>query len=247
MTISAAERPDSGSIQNAGQGRIVQRRYTYRKDFNWEAEMPAIGANVAGLRYVRGYSSEPDAAYVVVTVTYGAADSYIPQNSDDVYTFDATADERDIELHPDFLMMWKYDLWVVTGGSAAVPAWATTATDASDADGQTYLWSVEHPGDGWFRIQLRTKPGNLSYLVPRDVVRYARYRSSYSSATGLKGATGQISTPGQTFSVTGGNWLVTSSSVKRANGLWVCETEYTHGTWDTDIYSAAGTVTTTIT
>ena len=239
MTISAPERPDSGSIRNEGQGRIVVRRYTYRKDYNWEAEMPAIGDSVSGLGYFRGYSSETDAAYVIVTCTYGAADDYVPQDDDDVYTFDATPDERDIELHASFLMKWKYDLWASSGASATPPAWAATATTASDADGKTYLWSTEHPGDGWFRVALRTKPGVDTYLVPRDVVRYARYRSSYSTATGLKGATGKIATPGQTFSVTGGNWLVTSSSVKRGNGNWVCEIEYTHGDWDTDIYSAA--------
>ena len=243
MTISAPERPDSGAIENQGQGRILVRRYTYRKDFNWEAEMPAIGATGEGGLYFRGYRSIPDPAYAVVELTWGVADSYQHKSGDDIWTFDAQPEERDIELHTtaagvkDFLMLWKYDLWEVAGGPAAAPGWATTAKDPSDADGKTYLWSQEHPGDGWFRVAMRTKPGIESYYHPRFVSRLDQYRSSYATAAGLKGAVGTRVTPTQTFSVSTGNWLVTGTSLKQGNGLWCASIEYTNGNWDTDVYA----------
>lgn len=244
MAITATEAPNSQEVtRSAGAGRVVVKRYTYRHDDNWEAEMPALGATVAGLGYVISYDGKPrqDGQYVDVAVKYGALSNYTPSDTDTVYDFDCTDMEKDIELHPDFLMKWKYSLWAITATSDTPPAWFNTATDASDADGITYLWSIDHPGDGWKRLGLRTKPGLETYLCPSATVRRRDYYASRASAVSARREVAEIETPGEAFGVTGGSWLIRGCRLVVENGLWVADTSYLHSAegWDTDVYAAA--------
>jgi len=112
-------------------------------------------------------------------------------------------------------------------------------------------WTVTKgdPGIGWYIVKKKIKPGLEFYVRPQRVVVRRDYHRQQSSAESALAAVGTLSTPGETFGESGGNWLVMSSNTKYDGKYWVTETEYWYSDrqsetgigWDTDIYATTTT------
>jgi hypothetical protein len=171
-------------------------------------------------------------------VASGSGMSFGRQEAETVSTMTIGTIEAPIEKASGYKTKWNYDLYAKTSG-ASTPGWWTTATDRSDADGSTYLWSKINPGNSYYKIEDRTKPGRESYFIPAPI---AQDRTSYKSQTSANTAAstaGSIGTPTNKFGLTTGTWLVVSTNIYFEDRMWIVEKEYQHdpNTWDTDLYS----------
>lgn len=265
MAITGVEQPSSRQITKQANGnRVIVRRFSYDRGYDYVSEMPVVGAYDSDYGYFRGYSSQLAPGYLTVDLTYdteGTVVNFAPKSGDTEYWAQTTAEEVPIEYHPDFLTKWKYGLWkyrnaaafdiavMFPGGQAAYDA-ATGLTELREST--VLMWSAEDPGNGFVLALESLKPGNNFFLRPARTVFKRYYHRAQVSAEGALVEVGALVTPGETFGATGGSWLVTSSNTQYDGRYWVAETTYQHSNyksatglgWDSDIYKVPTTTTT---
>jgi hypothetical protein len=171
-------------------------------------------------------------------VASGSGLSFGRQEAEQVNTMTIGTIEAPIENASGYKTKWNYDLYAKTSG-ASTPGWWSAATDRTDADGATYLWSKINPGKIYYKIEDKIKPGRESYFIPAPI---AQERTSYkkqSSANSAASSAGSIGTPSNKFGIIGGTWLVVSTNIYFEDRMWIVEKEYQHdpNIWDTDLYS----------
>lgn len=247
MALTGTERPNSPRIVNRNSNRIVIREYDYQYQQPWESEMPAIGT-LQSDGYFLGYEAIRESpVYTTVQMQWGTDQSWFinfqPEDNDNVYYPESRGLETPLELHPDFLMKWTYDLWRAENFDEALQAWAGTATDASDADGKSWLWTKTNPGKGWKKMQDRTKPGKEVYLKPTFQVRQDSYHRTKADAEDQLKDCGFLVDPAEKFGYDDGDFLVANVYLNYDGKYWVATKEYLHDNqgWDTDIYSTTTT------
>jgi hypothetical protein len=77
-----------------------------------------------------------------------------------------------------------------------------------------------------------------SYVIPAPIVSATTYYTQANRAGQAAAKVGKISTPAQTYGVSGGAWLVMSAGVADDSGLYRVDLKYQWAPkWDTDIYS----------
>jgi hypothetical protein len=255
MPITGVEQPSSRQVtKQPNENRVIVLRYSYDRGYDYESEMPTVGAYDANYGYFRGYTSTLAPGYVIVELTYdsdGTVVNFSPGAGDTEYWATTTAEEVPIEYHPDYLTKWNYALWKKRTGGAF--AWAdfpgneaaynaaTTLTDLRESE--ILRWSKDDPGTAWILVRQATKGTDFFLRPARTVFKRAYYRQQSSAESALV-AVGTLVTPAETFGATGGNWLVTSSNTQYDGRYWVTETTYQHSNyksatglgWDTDIY-----------
>lgn len=191
--------------------------------------------------------------YDTVTVAFSDSISYaypppggVPSTT---YTARTSTAEVPLETLTNYKTCWNYDLYGYWDGdplspTPSTPAWWSTATDLSDADGIPtaggYFWSKTVPAEPeegyWLLLEERTKPGVEAALRVRPCVVETKYFSSRSSAMNALQDIGQRIPPDQ-YSSLAADWLVTDCNVNEQNGYYVSITEYTGAdAWDTDLY-----------
>jgi hypothetical protein len=163
------------------------------------------------------------------------------------YSADANGAEHALEERSNYKMCWNHNLYecVDEGGApSAVPAWATTATDGTNADGIQYLWSNAQPsaapdGKGWKEVLHRTKKSD-AFLFPDFVVHETQSFRNKAAAEKAVAAVGTLKAPGETYGRSSAKqyWLITRSSVSDDNGVYTLQTDYQYsfGGWDEDLY-----------
>ena len=161
------------------------------------------------------------------------------RNGTIIYTMSSSILEKDIEQHPDFKTIWKYNLAKKKGTSETAPSDYTT-TASTELDKQDWKWveEVDSLPEGWIIYAQKTKKNVKSYPVPSVSVHKKQYYTSKTSAASAASTVGSISTPGETFGLgSTNNWLVTSANVYYEDKFWVAELDYQYAdSWDTDIY-----------
>lgn len=250
MPITGTQHPTSPQISRlANDSRVYVRRFQYARDYDWEAEMPAVGSLDGTYGYFRGYTSQNGPAYVMVELTYdteGGSVNFSPGDGDTEYWAETQGVEQPIEYNPNYLTKWNYGLWSKAdgdartiaadfpGGSAAYNA----ATDLSALAGSAVLlWSKADPGAEWIMLAGRTKAADF-YISPQRSVMRRDYHRQQSAAEADLESVGTIMTPAETFGAAGGSWLVMFSNTTFDGRYWVTETQFLHSPegWDTDIY-----------
>jgi hypothetical protein len=187
--------------------------------------------------------------YTTVKLTYSEDQSWTiifqPSDGDSVFYCESRGVETPLELHPDFLMKWTYDLFRKKGDATAVQAWAGTAKTASDADNQRWKWAKTDQGAEWVKVQDRTKPGYEVFLKPSVVVRQENFHRLKVTAEGDLTTCGYLVTPSETFGYSTGTWLVSDVDLHNDGKYWVAvinhmlnaDNNFAAGVgWDPDIY-----------
>ncbi len=167
------------------------------------------------------------------------------------YTLEDGGLDTPIERHSSYRTVWNYDLAQKPGSTATFSGYAgaTSRTDGSYSRAD-FRWikdtselPAELSGERWEIIATKTKPGVESFIRPSPVVVMRKFYAGKSAADTAAGdyTTGTIATPGSTFGITGGSWLIMSKRVHQEGKYWVAEVRYQHDAegWDTDIYPAA--------
>lgn len=276
MAITGTQHPSSPqtSLQSNG-NKVIVRRFQYARDDAWEADMPALGSFDASYGYFRGYRTTNGPAYLTVELVYdseGTVINFSPGDGDTEYWAETRGDEVPIEYHPSYLVKWNHNLYYKKKLKTppAVGAFNTLLnlnnagktwdnfTDIEDAspvnannteDLEDWAVSKGDPGVAFSLIKKKIKPGLGFYVRPQRVVVRRDYHRQQSAAESALAAVGTLSTPGETFGESGGNWLVMSSNTKYDGKYWVTETEYWYSDrqsetgigWDTDIYATTTT------
>ena len=201
------------SITKVYRGDIVteSRTYTYGQADDWESEMPTQGDLEDGFYFIGYQQSNQDPVYKLVTLIWSNEETwevlFQPAEGDNVWYADGSTTEEPIETHPDFLMKWAYDLFQRERFGDAVPAWWDTATTKVNADGTQWLWSKDHPGNGWKKEKDRTKIGVEAYLKPQFIARSEIHHRVKATAEAALKTIGLIDTPAEDFGYTNGNFL----------------------------------------
>jgi len=250
MAITGTETETSPRIIYSGSTRTVERTYKYQYQEDWESEMPDEGDLESDGYVIRWEAIRETPVYTLVKIIYSSSESWspnwIPSDGDTVYYVESRGIETPLEMHTGFKMLWTYDLYQAVGFNQALQGWASTATDASDALNNDWLWSKTNPGrEKWVLVQERTKPGNEMYLKPTVVVRQEDYHRIKATAEDELSNCGYLVTPSEVFGYTTGTWLVSSVDLHHDDKYWIATQEYMHSIksatgagWDTDIYSA---------
>lgn len=164
------------------------------------------------------------------------------------YSADANGAEHALEELSNYKFCWNHNLYECVdegGATSAVPAWATTATDGTNADGIQYLWANAQPsaapdGKGWKEVLHRTKKAD-AFLYPDFVVHETQLFRNRAAAEKAVAAVGTLKAPGYTYGKQTANqyWLITRSSVSDNGGVFTLQTDYQYGFggWDGDLYS----------
>jgi hypothetical protein len=206
------------------------------------------------------FEESPNAVRGVLTVTYSnlptpagsARPSDTTSDGTSVYSMRESGQEKPIEEHPSYKTIWNWDLWcrIDDDGVYEGPfaGWDTkTDTDMTAAQAEHNRWmkrgdKPESPdGDGfkWGKYSECTKPGIEYYAVSGPQVVEQRWYTSLASAVSFMSGKrrGTRTTPGQTFGVSGGAWLITDGSIVPDGKRWQCEVYYQWAdVWDTDLY-----------
>lgn len=179
--------------------------------------------------------------------------SWETTDDDPVYSIRESGLKLPLEDHPDYLAEWNHDFIVKTDGSGNFVSFTydnTTATNTelTASQSEDLKW-VDH-GDGfespdadgeyWGRYKQATKPGVESYIVPGPQVVEERWFSSKSDADNFVGNNirGTIKTPGETFGITSGQWLIWDMQLTPDEDRWKGTVIYQSArNWDSDLYS----------
>ncbi len=260
MPITGSEQPASPGIAKVSNGnRVITRQFKYARAYDWEPEIPTIGALDATYGYFRSYSSSNGPAYVTVTLNYdteGSGSNFTPSDGDTEYWAQTVGEEKPVEYHASYLTKWNYGLYVINNGVnplltvAEYPAIAPNAAGAASynasttpddlATETTIAWRKSHPGAEWVRILKATK-GHDFYVAPTRVVFQRDYHRTQTNAEGDLNDVGHLVVPAEDFGATPSTtaeWLCKSSNTVYDGRYWVTETEFWHAEngWDSDIY-----------
>lgn len=156
-----------------------------------------------------------------------------------------------LESHPDYRANWNYYLGA-RDDVLQIPAWWKDAKnlllEGDDAEKFKWIKSVGElpPGkdaDGrtWRIMAEPQKPGMESYDVATyQVTESAKFPSPARAGKMICGKLNRISSPDQTFGITGGNWKCDSASVSWNGKYWIATLSYTRSGnaegWDGDLY-----------
>lgn len=249
MPITGTQHPTSPQVSRlANDSRVYTRRFQYARDYDWEAEMPAVGYEDPTYGFFRGYTSQNGPAYVMVELTYdteGTAVNFSPGDGDTEYWAETQGVEQPVEYHPNYLTMWNYNLFGAKDGVArttasypgGLPAYEN-ATNLDALSGSSVLkWSKGDAGDGWIKLAGRTKGADF-YISPQRSVMRRNYHRTQANAEADLESVKTILAPAETFGAAGGNWLVMFSNTTFDGRYWVTETQFLHSPdgWDPDIY-----------
>lgn len=238
------------STEHGGSSGEDTVTYKYRvPEATWHSYIPNYNATKndgdLGTVYFKSYTKRPDENdhyYLYLDLSYStqsASSAGEPkEDNDDLYLPVSSTFEKPLESHANYLTKWNYDLYQKTTSSDAVPAWAATATDRSDATGEQWLWAKESPGDDWKLEQVKTKPGIEAWLAPAFAVRYQFWHATKSSVTAVLQTMATLQVPGETFGYSG-EWLVTGVQIDEDGRRYRGTIEYTFADdWDADLYGA---------
>lgn len=251
MSITGTENPNSPQLSRVSVSNLVWRRHlTYDRGYDWEAEMPTLGALDATYGRFRGYTSSPRGPYIKVTLTYDTLELPDPDDGDEEFFASSTTREKPIELHPDYRTKWIHGVYYPNngkvlsiaadfpGGQAAYDA----ATDLSDLDGSKLRWSKSNLGVDWIKLVDPLYPGETHYLDASRLVTRRTWHRTQSAAEADLAAIGTLVLPDEDFGASpslAANWLVIDSSVDHDGRFWVATSQYLHSAadWNSDIYS----------
>ena len=163
--------------------------------------------------------------------------------------------QRAIENHPDFKMIWAFHLATKPTGTALPSFDSKTNPVMSDAEALDNIWirdQAERPteasGARWPILtgKMKTKPQLQSYITDNIQLLAYRYDTSIPDAVDssagfisggrIKPSSAGISSMGWTDSAA--NWLCAGCSVKQEGFLWKVSVRllYSATAWDTDVY-----------
>lgn len=163
-------------------------------------------------------------------------------DGDIVYNMNASAIEKPLEKHPNYLTIWNHDLWQRNVSLLETFDHATQTTTLIPPSLQDYIkWSdSDAPPENWHIAQVRTKPGVEAYLYPAPVVSATQYFDKRSDAAKLVRKIGSLQAPGYCFGYGNvkTNWIINSSSMAKQGKFWTVQTEHMFASegWDTDLY-----------
>ena len=241
---STGEQPNSPQKYNEGSLTWIARTWKIDKG-GGSAYVPPINESTADGFFKKYRISPEPGGWELLTLEFVSALSGgggIRADAESQWTLTAATTLEPLNTHADYLTNWNHNLYVptidITGYSR--PAWWATATDLSDANGTTYLWAIDNPGDAWAKAEDKSKPGVEGWYSPAPVARYEYWNSTKATATSELEDVGTLETPSETFGYSGGSWLVTMAEIREDSGKWRATVEYTYSAtgWDTDIYSA---------
>lgn len=232
-----------------GDGEDTEITYVYKMDKaeNHEQYVPAKNSpNPEGAGYFRKWERRSQPGYDIFTRTYGkflASGSYVSRKSGDTECEPSTnVLEKPLESSPNYRAKWNWDLYAATE-ALPVPAWWDTATDTDDdivsgGASSGYLWAKSYPGEGWYKIKTRTKPGQEVFYVPSfTVVERTYYRKKTDAQAVLQTVATKVE-PVEKFGYTTGEWLVLLADLFFDGKFWVATVTYQHADeWDSDLYS----------
>jgi len=253
MALADYEKRNSKEFGGSNSEQTVTYHYRPPKD-DWKDDLPDFGDSVVdddlGTVYFKSYSvseqSEDDDHVEDLALVYTTVEAAVSIQSradgDELWTITVSTSDKPLEyMGTDYRMQWNFDLYQHAEKDDAVPAWGTTATDASDADGTQWKWAKESPGDDWILAQIRTKPGVEAFLYPMPVVRYEYWHSTKANVEGILQTVGTRAIPGERFGYDNdaAKWLVTGAGVSEDGTKYKGTVEFTYadGGWETDLYS----------
>lgn len=223
--------------------------YVYRPPAaSWYSLVPAFNSTVTdpqlGTVYFKTWKCDPipdDDAYVRLTMEYSVDWSGIvggeKEDNDDLWLPVPSVYDSPLESHPDYFAKWNHDLYRAKGKDDATPAWASNARNLDDADGVTFQWAKESPGDAWEKVQTKTKPGVETWYRPAFAVQYHFWHATYATVVAALKTVGTLQTPSETFGYSG-DWLVTAVTINEDGKKYRGTVEFTHAAdWDSDLYS----------
>jgi hypothetical protein len=241
---STGEQPGSGAKHNEGAQIWTTRIWQVDKGTGAGFVPPMKESTADG--YFQRFAIAPGVAqWELLTLEFVdslSGSGIVRSDGDSRWTLSAPCEVVPLAaLGTAYRVKWEYDLYIRATEKAGYsqPAWWTTAANLANADGITYLWAKDDPGEYWARVEVRTKPGIEGWHEPHPVARYEYWNATKATAIAQLKAVGHLFTPSETFGYTGGSWLVTHAEVSEDAGKWRATVEYTWSPagWDTDIYS----------
>lgn len=247
--------------QNKNESRYKQTLYGTSNEVQTYRAGLIIGTFVSGKGYLTSWQiTQKDANIWQIEVEYSTTFDEQISNEDSALIGKKSAQlscrnlQMPLEHLSSYRACWNHYLLCNEDG-ASLPAWATTATDVilTAQQRQHYMW-VKSLGEipvsygaaaandqQWYVIQKPSKPGiqyyDLAYFV---VTISAKYRSASDAGNAINKNINHITSPSQTFGITGGNWKLDEASVSYTGKYWLMTMVYTHSpdSWDVDIYGS---------
>ena len=155
------------------------------------------------------------------------------------YEYQAIEKEVGINTKSGYKMIWNHRL-IAKNGITQSPGWTNTATEKemSKDDSEKYKWVKpdDQTPDGWYDLAVNIKKAETYAFYPCEVTMTKR-SVDRKKLEGYAKEDGKRHTPGDTFGVTGGEWLQGASSIRREGALWVLRVPYRHSlVVDHDLY-----------
>lgn len=241
---TTGEQPNSPRQWNEGQAIWIARTWQVERGTG-TTYVPVLSESTADGYYQRHRIEPGPAGYELLTLEFTSTltgGGLSPADATSRWTLTAATENVPLTyLGQDYRAAWDHNLYVPatdrTGYSR--PGWWETASDLGDANGVTYLWAKEDPGEWWAKVEDKGKPGVDGFLAARPVARYEYWHATKNTAVAELKAVGTLQTPSETFGYSGGTWLVTFAEVTQDGSSWRAMVEYTYNPsgWDTDLYS----------
>jgi hypothetical protein len=250
------ERADSPQINGVGNERTITRIFNVSKGVDIDLYIPQKNSlSPDGDGYFQNATQKSAPGYDIVTFTYVASFA-TPNNKERgrrnnsiEYDFNINIVEKPLETHPDYRTKWNYDLygWSANTTPPSAPAFWTSATDKSGADGVAasggFYWGQTRPPDPkegyWHKIKDRTKAGVEAYIIPQPVITARKFCKSEDVAVAFLPSTIAKSAPGNTFgwSSSDAKWLKSPVGIQNDGEFFVAHVEYQYAdSWDSEIY-----------
>lgn len=235
-----------------------------QSEIDTKAATCIIGALHSGKGYLQSFrKSQGNGIFWELEVEYKTTQN-VDSSNDDGNTIvgkkSATLSVRNIQMPlqhlPNYKTNWNYYLACRASNSSSLPYapdWWYTASNSyiSIADRPKYNWvkspselPLEKDSEGkyWFILKQPKKPGVQYYDLSCFVVNIsAKYGSATAAGNAISKNINKISTPEQTFGLTGGNWKMDQASIQYDGKYWIANMTYTKSGdslgWDTDIYT----------
>lgn len=190
------------------------------------------------------YSSLPDSLVGVKSSTMSVRTLQLPlenlsnyKQNWNHYLIVKTQDGQDVETpswwsnlqYGDFVPSQDRDNWRIINSLSEIPL----QPQGKDSNGHELFWQVNASP---------TKPGVEYYdFCVYTVTELARYRTAQDAGTAIDKNINKITSPSNTFGISGGNWKLDESSVQFDGNAWNATNVYTHSPtgWDTDLYQHA--------
>lgn len=158
-------------------------------------------------------------------------------DNDPVFSIRDSDLSKPVTEHPDYKVRWDHHLLTVEGETVWTGWLVAETPEVSDSAYRETNRVIRYDegwdrydseGRQWYISEAALYPGTDSWIVSGPLVEERRWFSSYDSAvTFLSGKRrGTKATPGKTFGVTGGEWLIMNSGLDADGVRWAASVSY---------------------